>query len=166
MDELVINPTDSLVYKKFTSVPFTGFAKMTYTPYLFGPFDPQQKFNEFTYDRLHENSCYQYVGCLSKGSYKKGKKDGLWETFHKTGWLREIEHFKDGKRNGLFEVHYENGKLAYRGNFKDGEQEDGLHEEYYENGQLNFRKILKNGKVVSYEYYNEDGSLNRQLVRE
>ena len=24
MDELVMNPTDNLVYKKFTSVPFTG----------------------------------------------------------------------------------------------------------------------------------------------
>ena len=162
MDELVMNPTDNLVYKKFTSVPFTGFAKMTYTPYGFGPFDPQQSAKWYTLLRLHDNSCYQYVGCVSKGSYKKGKKHGLWETFYKTGLLREIEHFKDGKKHGVWEEYYGTGLLSFRVHFIDGKK-DGLSETYHSNGMLRFIGNYKDGKSEGLwtNYYNNGHFSNK-----
>ena len=67
-DALVKNPTDGLVYKKFTSDPFTGST----TPTTDHP---------------------------SKGSFKNGKKHGLYEEYYGNGLLRYKGTYKDGNRN-------------------------------------------------------------------
>ena len=66
----------------------------------------------------------------SRGNYKNGKRDGLWETFywksnnnpfilHGQLWIRG--NYKDGKIYGLYELFHENGQLQEKGNIKDGE---------------------------------------------
>ena len=42
---------------------------------------------------------------------------------------------------------YDNGKL------------DGLWTEWYDNGQKSFKGIYKDGKLISQQFWNKDGSL-------
>ena len=87
MDELVTNPSDGLVYKKFTTDPFTGSTVPT-----------------------SDNP--------SKGSYKKGKKDGMWVTFHDNGLIKSKGIYKDGKENGLYLEFYQSGQLGKKNTTK------------------------------------------------
>ena len=81
-DDIVKNPTDGLVYKKFSSEPFTGF--------------------------VTEKDMFDFI---TKGSYKNGKKHGLWETYFDNGLLYTKENFNNGKEDGLSERYYKNGQL-------------------------------------------------------
>ena len=53
----------------------------------------------------------------SRGSFKKGKKDGPWETFHKNRQVAQTGHYKMGQKDGLWKWFDEDGKqtreLAY-----------------------------------------------------
>ena len=89
MDELVTNPSDGLVYKKFTSDPFTGFT----TPSSENP---------------------------SKGSYKKGKKHGVWETFHDNGLLETKGTYKDKEKHGVWKYFNEDGFWERTDTYKNG----------------------------------------------
>ena len=104
-DDLV--KRNGLYYKKHTDVPFTGKEEIYFK-------DGQLK---------------------SKGYYKDGEKDGLFEHYHGNGRLKSKEHYKDGKDEGVWETYYENGQLKSKGHYKD-RKKDGFWEEYYENGVL------------------------------
>ena len=80
----------------------------------------------------------------SRGNYKDGKLDGLWEDFNENGQLMIRENYKNGELNGLYELFYENGQLEDRGNFKDGEP-DGLWEYFDKNGELQWKGTYKDG---------------------
>ena len=70
---------------------------------------------------------------LLKGTYKNGKKDGLW-----TEWD-------------------ENGRKRIKGINKDGRR-DGLWTWWYENGQKEGEDNYKNGELISQECWDEDGN--------
>ena len=116
MEELVMNQTNGLVYKKFTTEPFTGST----TPTSDNP---------------------------TKGSYKRGKKHGVWETFHNNGLLQSKKNYKDGKEHGVWEWYYPNGQLEWEVNWKDGKR-NGEQLEYSRSGKLHKTKIYKDGKVI------------------
>jgi|TARA_B110000902_G_scaffold125559_1_gene146538 antitoxin component YwqK of YwqJK toxin-antitoxin module len=106
---------------------------------------------------------YENGQLSSKGNYKDGKKDGLWEYFDENGQLRFKSNYKDGKEDGLQESYYENGQLWTKVNGKDG-KEDGLYEKYHENGQLRIKGNLKDGKLDGLtERYDENGQLKDKI---
>ncbi len=81
-----------------------------------------------------------------KGSYKEGKKDGVWEYYYKNGQIKEKGSFKEGKEDGVWELYYENGQLEYRGSYKKGYWE-GVCEQYNDNGQLKYKGSYKDGEM-------------------
>ena len=78
------------------------------------------------------------------GKFKKGKKDGLWETYYENGQLLFKENYKNGKRDGLSEWYLLDGQLSEKGNYKDGKK-DGLWEWFNEDGSLKKTETWKNG---------------------
>ena len=61
--------------------------------------------------------------------------------------------FKDGKRDGLWVSYYYNGQLKWKGNYKDGKV-DGPFVSYWDNGKLQSEGTLKDGKEVGPWFYN------------
>ena len=99
------------------------------------------------------------VSGVVEGKFKKGKKEGEWIFYYKTGQLQFKKNFKNGLLDGPYEFYYENGQLDLKGSFKDGKRE-GLWESYYGNRQLGFRGNYKNSiRVGFWEYFGEDGSV-------
>ena len=82
MDDLV--KRNGLYYKKFTTVPFTGEESGIES----GSLKNGMKNGEFV--RFYENGQLQ-----SKGNYKDGKPDGLWEFFNKDGSI-------DTEKTGIY----------------------------------------------------------------
>ncbi len=108
----------------------------------------------------------------SRGSYKNGEKEGLWEVFFKKGnpcfigsmsrgkkvgpW---VYYFKNGNRwceynydqegvlQGISTIYFKSGELASRDNFKDGERH-GLCENFNKDGRVCETLEYQNGEVV------------------
>ena len=55
------------------------------------------------------------------GMIKNGKKDNLWEYYHKNGKPKEIEFFTLGILNGTREQYGSGGQLYIKATYKDGE---------------------------------------------
>ena len=118
MDDLV-EKKDLLFYKKFS---------------IFSPLD-------FLYPFTGE------ISGLQSGSFKNGKREGLWVSYHKNGNIGIKEIYKDGKRDGFYKMYYQNGQLKMKGNLKFGWQ-DGLWEYFNEDGSLLRTETLKEGKKI------------------
>ena len=118
MDDLV-EKEDLLFYKKFS---------------IFSPLD-------FLYPFTGE------ISGLQSGSFKNGKREGIWVSYHKNGNIGIKEIYKDGKRDSFYEMYYENGQLLDKGNYKDGSR-DGLWEYFNEDGSLLRTETLKEGKKI------------------
>ena len=95
---------------------------------------------------------------LLKGTYKNGKKDGLWTWWYENGQKESEGTYKDDKLEGLSTNWYENGQKWYELTNKDGEF-DGLYTNWYENGKKRFEGTYKDGELISEKYWNEDGSV-------
>ena len=59
-----------------------------------------------------------------QGSFKNGKKDGLWVRYHDNGRIEEKGTFKDGKNDGPWVNYHDNGQLREKGTYKDGKKVD------------------------------------------
>jgi len=70
-----------------------------------------------------------------QGSFKGGKKYGLWVMHYRNGRVMSKETYKDGKRCGTWAYYYESGQLETGGTFKDG-RKYGLWNYYDESGRL------------------------------
>ena len=55
-----------------------------------------------------------------QGSFKNGKKDGLWVRYHSNGQLWGKGTYMNGKRDGSWFWYQDNGELWSKGTFKDG----------------------------------------------
>ncbi|MDA8528605.1 toxin-antitoxin system YwqK family antitoxin [Opitutaceae bacterium] len=96
--------------------------------------------------------CYWVNGRLwQKGSFKNGKQDGLWVQYDDNGQLKSKGSYKDGERDGLWEIFDENGQLERKGSYKYGKR-DGLWK-FYENGWLWQKGSYKNGKPEGHFHY-------------
>ena len=93
----------------------------------------------------------------SEGTFKDGKKDGLWNEWHENGQKKGRGTFKDGKPDGLWTYWFDNGQKEGEGTLKDGEL-DGLSTTWYENGQKEEEVNYKNGKLISSKCWDEDGN--------
>ena len=132
MDDLVMR--DNLYYKKFTDVPFTG--KVTGN----GSSEWRKSF-------------------ISKGSFKNGKKNGLWIRYYDNGQLWDKGTYINGKKEGYWIAYFDDGKLWYKGNMRNG-NEDGFWIFYFSNGQLHYKgKYINFKKEGPWVSYLRDGSV-------
>lgn len=122
-EEDLIQRKDSLYYKKYAKVAFTGISE------------------EFS-----ENGQLEV-----RGNYKNGQREGLHESFHEKGQLSFRTNYKNGKREGLHEGYSNFTRLSLRENlllrenYKNGKR-DGLTEIYIK-GQLKIRKTYVDGHL-------------------
>ena len=121
MDDLV-EKKDLLFYKKFS---------------IFSPLD-------FLYPFTGE------ISGLQSGSFKNGKREGLWVSYHKNGKIGIKEIYKDGKRDGFYEMYYEYGQLLDKGNYKNGKRH-GLWEYFNEDGSLKTTETWKDSERINCE---------------
>ena len=56
----------------------------------------------------------------SQGTFRNGKKHGLWIVFWSNGQLRSKDTFKNGKRDGPWDRYHDTGQLESKGTYKDG----------------------------------------------
>jgi len=84
----------------------------------------------------------------NKGTYKDGKKNGLYERYYENGQLKVKANYINGKKNGLFEWYDEKGQLEYEVNYKDGKK-NGLWRQYNSNGKLVKNLIYKDDEIVT-----------------
>ena len=84
-----------------------------------------------------------------QGSFKNGKKEGIWVWSIASGQLSGKKNYKDGKKEGAW-VSFLNGQLATKGYYKNGKKE-GFWINYNENGTVNkeFTGTFKDGKKIS-----------------
>ncbi|MBO76245.1 MAG: hypothetical protein CME17_02335 [Gemmatimonadetes bacterium] len=83
-----------------------------------------------------------------------GKKDGPFESYYRSGQLKEKGTYRDGELEGLCEEYYKNGQLSEKVIYKDGEPH-GPFEAYSKNGQLYGRGTYNMGEECG-EWF-EDG---------
>jgi len=57
----------------------------------------------------------------TQGTFRNGKREGPWVSYHQNGKLQYKGTYKDGKRHGLWEE--SDGKGQYRGYYKNGKKE-------------------------------------------
>ena len=112
--DVVINPTDGLVYKKFTTEPFTG-SFMDLDILLKGSYKKGRAHGVWA--RFYENGLV-----LTKTNFKDGIKDGFWEEYYDNGQLKERITYKDGKRSGLFQYFGKDGTIKSSATYKNGKK--------------------------------------------
>ncbi len=94
-------------------------------------------------------------GCIIncyEGEYKDGKKDGVWEEYHKNGRLFQKGTYKDNKKVGVWETYWDNGQLQSKMPYKNNKR-DGDYETYYYNGQLKTKGTFKNDQFIKVERF-------------
>jgi antitoxin component YwqK of YwqJK toxin-antitoxin module len=80
-----------------------------------------------------------------EGTYKDGRRVGLWTEWYENGQKQYEINYKDGQQNGLYKWWYENGQKKGEINYKDGQQ-NGLDTLWHENGRKKSEQNYKNGK--------------------
>ena len=96
-----------------------------------------------------------------QGSFKNGKREGLWMWYHDNDQLFGKGEYKDGKEEGPMLWYYENGQSFLQGEYKDGKRE-GFWVKYHDNGQLEYQRQFKDGKLHGPNLsYSKDGSINQ-----
>ena len=128
-EEDLIQRKDGLYYKKYAKVPFTGSMK------IFRKVDPngQSRVNSQTWKNIN---------------YKKGKPEGLYESFWLNGNLHFRGNTKKGKFEGPFETFYSTGELNYKSHYRHGYL-DGLFEtNAYRGAYISLEKIEKKELVL------------------
>ena len=128
-EEDLIQRKDGLYYKKYAKVPFTGSMKIFRKVYPNG----QSRVNSQTWKNIN---------------YKKGKPEGLYESFWLNGNLHFRGNTKKGKFEGPCENFYSTGELNYKSYYRHG-YHDGLFEtNAYRGAYISLEKIEKKELVL------------------
>ncbi len=145
--------------------------------------------NETYYKKFSDIPFTGEISGKANGKFKKGKREGLWISYHDNGQLFIKTNFKNGKHEGSYISYYSDGTLWVKTTMKNG-KEHGISEYYYsrefggrpqwkghkkngerdgdwigwhENGQLHFKGKYINGKEEGeWVVYLEDGSLSKK----
>jgi len=97
-----------------------------------------------------------------QGTFKDGKRDGPWVSYHDNGQLHWKGTYKDGEWDGPWVNYWDNGQLQSKKIYKNGKL-DGPSVWYYDNGQLIYKGTYKNWKREGpWVEYNIDGTLNEE----
>ena len=85
---------------------------------------------------------------LLKGTYKNGKKDGLYIFWHDNGQKRREGTYKDGKRDGKWTWWNKKGQKVRQKNYKNGKLDGKLIEWFQFNGEIKREENYKNGMIL------------------
>lgn len=111
----------------------------------------KKKDGKFTF--FHENGRKE-----KEGVYKKGKNVGDWKWWNDNGNIRKKGQFNSkGEKIGYWKSWYSNGNIDKEGEYS----RDKYNNEwkwYFKNGQISSKEIYNNGELLSYQFWNEDGS--------
>lgn len=86
---------------------------------------------------VRETWFYQEGMKYLDGPIVDGKRNGFFESYHKSGNLMSTGEFVDGKRVGKAVVYRENGNIIYEGNYDNG-RECGIWKFYDEDGNFKY----------------------------
>lgn len=90
---------------------------------------------------------------------EKGRKQGLWKTYHENGKVKYEGEFKDNVPVGLFRHYYETGPLKMTANYFNNGKSASTYI-YYPNGKLQAAGLYAEQKKDSlWRYYNQDEKL-------
>jgi len=116
-----------------------GELKLEYTYYLVNG----KKVEHGTFTKWYENG-----RVMIQGTYRNGKKDGLWRECLRDGSPKMEGTYKNGVKEGLWTVFYPSGRKHFEGMYRNGVR-DGEWIEYAGDGSIFTRIVYQNGKVVS-----------------
>ena len=104
---------------------------------------------------------YDY-GNIKSIKYHKKTRDRIekvkFEKYYENGQKEKEGTYKDGKKDGLWTYWNENGQKKSEVTYKNGEL-DGLWISWFENGQKKTEGTWKDGNFISVKGWNEDGSV-------
>jgi len=83
-----------------------------------------------------------------KGSFKNGKKDGSWISYHENGQLEFEGNYKNDKKEGSWVRYWDDGQLKFKGDYKNGRRE-GYWIVFSYDGQLWSKGKYKDGQMIS-----------------
>jgi antitoxin component YwqK of YwqJK toxin-antitoxin module len=122
-------------------------------------------------------SLYENGQKKKEGTYKDGKKDGVWTKWDKWGSVRE-EIWKDGEKVGLWTwwgnddhtnfkefTYYSNGKKERQQFYED--EKLSFTKEWYVNGMIKSQGIPKDGKVDGdglWTYWYHNGQKKKEVT--
>ncbi len=118
----------------------------------------------------------------SVGSYKNGKKDGLWLDFYPNDMMKDSIVYINGNKSGTtmawhsdgyvmdsaiwnadgsgVEVSwFDNGNPADAGRFSAGYALNGKWQYFHKNGKLSASELYKNGTLTDKQYFDENGGV-------
>ena len=75
------------------------------------------------YEKLTDVPFTGKVTGYSQGSFKNGKREGVWISYHVNGQLWYKQNYKNGMLKGAFISYYKNGQLIAKGNHKNSKKE-------------------------------------------
>jgi antitoxin component YwqK of YwqJK toxin-antitoxin module len=84
---------------------------------------------------LKETTYYPNKQAQMEGTYKEGKREGLWTYWYENGKLWSQGTFVKGKSEGKRTTYFENGKVRYEGLYKD-DMRVGKWRFFDENGRM------------------------------
>ena len=99
-----------------------------------------------------------------QGSYKNGKREGAWVSYHDNGQLSYKGNYKNDKIEGSWTEYHENGQLWLKGSYKNGERE-GAWVGYHDNGWGMFKGNYNSGNEEgAWVGYYKDRTVNIELT--
>ena len=72
------------------------------------------------YNKLTEVPFTGKIEGKTKGSFKNGKPEGFWVSYHLNGQLRDKGQYKNGLKEGSWVSYFGNGQLRSTRNYKNG----------------------------------------------
>ena len=95
-------------------------------------------------------SIFIISGCSTVG------KDGIYESYYRTGSVKTIDSYKNGKLDGIAREYYEIGTLKHAVEYKSGKI-SGMSNTYYPDGAVWKKEIYQDGRFLSQWEYDEEG---------
>lgn len=117
----------------------------------------------------------------SMGDFVNGKKHGVWISYHANGMMHDSATYDNGNRtgtalswhsngflsdssvyntdgSGVSVSWFDNGSPASAGRYSPGYKKTGKWKYFHKNGKPSANEVYDIGKLVSKEYFDEDGN--------
>lgn len=138
--------------------------------------DTSYKIPQGEFQYYHANGNMQSIG-----KYENGKRHGLWLSFHANGMMSDSATYEMGNLVGTRMMWYsngypmdsavfqpdgsgtlvswfDNGSPGAAGRYAPGYKQHGKWRYFHRNGQTSSLEVYDQGKLVSRQYYAEDGT--------
>ena len=148
--------------------------------FMFSDWDRDYKLKEsWTYNdgkkdgpfEINEWSSNEQIESKTKGNYKNGELNGLYETYGPSGDIDVLTRYlyKDGIKDGPFTEFYGFGHVENEGTYKNGEL-NGLYETYdfsgYRNKRMNYKDGKLDGPYEVFRGYGDNGLKKRMYYKD